>query len=105
MDDQIDLFKDYIARLQTIADGDRINDIISGSLFIACAGNDDIANTYYSTPIRILEYDVPSYVDFMITNAAQFIEVRYVMRTDTVLISTLYFVDQSTQTVRVCFCM
>lgn len=75
MDDQIDLFKDYVTKLYSIANEDRVDDIISTSLFIACAGNDDISNTYYTTPIRILQYDIPQYVDFMITNAAEFIEV------------------------------
>ncbi|XP_042387171.1 GDSL esterase/lipase EXL3-like [Zingiber officinale] len=72
MRDQLDLFSEYRARLYSIAGPDRGAEIISKALFIICAGTDDLANTYFTTPFR-RNYDVPSYINLLISSASEFI--------------------------------
>ncbi|XP_074560797.1 GDSL esterase/lipase EXL3-like [Curcuma longa] len=72
MKKQLDLFSEYRSRLYSIAGADRGAEIISQALFVICAGTDDLANTYYITPFR-RNYDVPSYVNLLISSASEFI--------------------------------
>ncbi|XP_042443272.1 GDSL esterase/lipase EXL3-like [Zingiber officinale] len=72
MKKQLDLFSEYRSRLYSIAGADRGAEIISQALFVICAGSDDLANTYYITPFR-RNYDVPSYVNLLISSASEFI--------------------------------
>ncbi|XP_050241713.1 GDSL esterase/lipase EXL3-like isoform X3 [Quercus robur] len=48
--------------------------ILSKSIFIVCAGSNDIANTYFSTPFRIAHYDIPGYTDLMVRSATSFLQ-------------------------------
>ncbi|KAF8406615.1 hypothetical protein HHK36_008705 [Tetracentron sinense] len=63
--DQLNLFKEYIGKMKRVVGEEKTTAILSKSLFIVCAGSYDIANTYYSTPFRRMEYDVPAYTDLM----------------------------------------
>ncbi|XP_010920107.1 GDSL esterase/lipase EXL3 [Elaeis guineensis] len=74
MTDELKLFGEYKERLKAIAGEERAASIVSNSLYIVCSGTDDIANTYYTTPFRILEYDIRSYVDLLIRGASSFLE-------------------------------
>ncbi|WOK98804.1 GDSL esterase/lipase EXL3-like [Canna indica] len=60
MKDQLKLFTEYKERLFAIAGAERGAEIISQALFVVCAGTDDVANTYFTTPFR-KNYDIPSY--------------------------------------------
>lgn len=75
MKDQIKLFSEYRARLYSIAGPDRGAEIITKALFIVCAGTDDLANTYFTTPFR-RNYDVPSYINLLVSSASEFIRVH-----------------------------
>jgi phospholipase/lecithinase/hemolysin len=46
--------------------------IIDGALFVVCAGTDDLANTYFTTPFR-RDYDLDSYIDFVVRCASGFV--------------------------------
>ncbi|XP_072957845.1 GDSL esterase/lipase EXL3-like [Typha angustifolia] len=74
MRDQLQLFGEYKERLKAIAGEEKAASIISQSLFIVCAGTDDIANTYFTTPFRSKDYDIPSYVNLLISGATTFIK-------------------------------
>ncbi|XP_062165523.1 GDSL esterase/lipase EXL3-like isoform X2 [Alnus glutinosa] len=77
LSDQLELFKEYITKLRGIAGEDRANSIISNSLFIVSAGNNDIALTYFITNLRKLQYDVPSYNAFLVASASSFFKDLY----------------------------
>ncbi|XP_059459782.1 GDSL esterase/lipase EXL3-like [Corylus avellana] len=75
--DQIEMFKEYISKLKGIVGEERTNFILAKSLFIVVAGSDDIANTYFVAHARELQYDIPTYTDLMVTNAAKFLKEIY----------------------------
>ncbi|KAF7044605.1 hypothetical protein CFC21_053810 [Triticum aestivum] len=47
--------------------------IIDGAFFFVCAGSDDIANTYFTTPFRSVQYDISSYVDLLLVGVDKFL--------------------------------
>jgi hypothetical protein len=48
MEYQLNLFKNYVSKLQQVVGEERANPIRSRGLFLASLGNNDIAITYYS---------------------------------------------------------
>lgn len=78
MSDQLEMFKEYKAKLKGIVGEERTNFILSKSLFLVVVGSDDIANTYFVTHARELEYDVPSYTDLMLDQATTFFKVALI---------------------------
>ncbi|KAG6699502.1 hypothetical protein I3842_08G069800 [Carya illinoinensis] len=77
MSDQLEMFKEYKEKLKGIVGEERTNFILSKSLFLVVAGSDDIANTYFVSHARELEYDVPSYTDLMLDKATTFFKEIY----------------------------
>lgn len=43
---------------------------------MVCLGSNDIANTYYSTPVRSSHYDISAYTDLMVNSASNFFQVN-----------------------------
>ncbi|XP_042438216.1 GDSL esterase/lipase EXL3-like isoform X1 [Zingiber officinale] len=77
MTQQLNLFKEYKQKLKEIAGEKRANAIISKSLYSVITGTDDLANTYFSTPFRSVEYDLPSYIKFVVQCASSFLQELY----------------------------
>jgi hypothetical protein len=75
MDNQLDLFKEYKEKLKRVAGAHRTADIVSTSLYLVITGTDDLANTYFTTPFR-RDYDLESYIEFVVQSASDFIKVR-----------------------------
>jgi len=73
--DQIKLFKEYTNKLKATVGENRTSDIISQSVYLVCAGSNDITNTYFVLPIRRWTYSIPSYTDMMMNWASTFIQV------------------------------
>ncbi|RWW23336.1 hypothetical protein BHE74_00019488 [Ensete ventricosum] len=77
MPDQLELFKEYKKKVRGIAGKKRANSIISASLYVVCAGSDDIANNYFlPASLRQQSYDFSSYAKFLVHKASGFVEVR-----------------------------
>ncbi|KAK7283740.1 hypothetical protein RIF29_13486 [Crotalaria pallida] len=74
---QLDMFKEYIGKLKGIVGEDRTNFILAKSLYVVVAGSDDIANTYFVTHGRELQYDIPTYTDLMLNGASDFVKDIY----------------------------
>ncbi|WOL07324.1 GDSL esterase/lipase EXL3-like [Canna indica] len=79
MEDELKMFAEYKERLYAVAGEERGQEIISQAMYVICAGTDDIANTYFTTPFRKPHYDVSSYVEFLISKASDFIKQLYDM--------------------------
>ncbi|XP_057422199.1 GDSL esterase/lipase EXL3-like [Lotus japonicus] len=77
LSDQLDMFKGYIKKIQEAVGSNRTAMIVSKSIYIVCSGSDDIANTYAETPFRRFKYDIPSYTDFMASEASKFLQELY----------------------------
>lgn len=75
MTQQLNLFKEYKQKLKEIAGEKRANAIISKSIYSVITGTDDLANTYFTTPFRSVEYDLPSYIEFVVQCASSFLQV------------------------------
>ena len=78
MDDQLNLFKEYKEKLKAIAGEERAAYIISESIYCIVTGTDDLANTYFTTPFRKAEYDLLSYINFVVQSASSFFQVYHI---------------------------
>uniref|UniRef100_A0A0D9XG52 GDSL esterase/lipase EXL3 n=2 Tax=Leersia perrieri TaxID=77586 RepID=A0A0D9XG52_9ORYZ len=74
MQEELNMFAEYKQKLVEIAGDAAAARIVSESLFVVCAGTDDIANNYFLSPVRPLQYDISSYVDFLTQLAYDFIK-------------------------------
>ncbi|KAJ3678590.1 hypothetical protein LUZ60_002393 [Juncus effusus] len=79
MNDQLKLFGEYKEKLKQVAGEKKAAKIISEAFYLICVGTDDIANTYFGTPFRASEYDIPSYVDLLLSGATSFIQQLHEM--------------------------
>ncbi|XP_058776833.1 GDSL esterase/lipase EXL2-like isoform X1 [Vicia villosa] len=75
MSGQLDLSKGYIVRLKRLVGEDRTNFILANSLFFVVLGSNDISNTYYLSHMRQVEYDFPTFSDFLVNSAYNFYKV------------------------------
>ncbi|XP_021908078.1 GDSL esterase/lipase EXL3-like isoform X2 [Carica papaya] len=75
--DQLELFKRYLARVDSSFGKEATANILSKAIFLVCSGSDDIANTYFSTPFRRAHYDINSYTDLVVSSASSFIQQLY----------------------------
>ncbi|KAK3129579.1 hypothetical protein QOZ80_6BG0481920 [Eleusine coracana subsp. coracana] len=77
MQEELNMFTEYKDKLAGIAGDQAAARIIAESLFLVCAGTDDIANNYYLAPLRPLQYDISAYVDFLVQQASDFLKQLY----------------------------
>ncbi|WJX94143.1 hypothetical protein P8452_75591 [Trifolium repens] len=77
LSDQLDMFKEYKKKVEEAVGGKKREEIVSKSIYIVCIGSDDIANTYAQTPFRRIQYDIPSYTDFLVSEASKFLQELY----------------------------
>ncbi|KAJ6840043.1 uncharacterized protein M6B38_312395 [Iris pallida] len=77
MDDQLDHFKEYMEKLKAIAGEERAAFIIAESRYMVVTGSDDLANTYFTAQIRKEQYDLPSYINFLVRSASSFFQELY----------------------------
>ncbi|KAJ6823080.1 uncharacterized protein M6B38_357325 [Iris pallida] len=78
MDDQLDQFKDYKEKVKAIVGEENAAFIVADSIYAIVTGTDDLANTYFTTPlVRSAEYDLPSYIKFVVQQASNFIQELY----------------------------
>lgn len=88
LSDQLDMFKDYLIKLEQLVGNERTSKILSQSLIILVTGSNDITNTYFGTPLRKCTYDVSSYSDFLVGYASTFVQVKNPIPTSTLYSST-----------------
>ncbi|KAJ8421509.1 hypothetical protein Cgig2_013187 [Carnegiea gigantea] len=74
MKDQLNMFKEYTAKVKAMVGEQQTNFILGNSVYVVVAGTDDIANTYFSTPFIRDDYDVDSYTNLVRNSASSFIE-------------------------------
>ncbi|KAI3922593.1 hypothetical protein MKX01_006282 [Papaver californicum] len=78
LEQQMDLFKEYMAKVTAIGGEAKAKGILSESVYLVVAGSDDLANTYFLSKLRNT-YDIPAYTDFMVEGASSFIQGLYDM--------------------------
>lgn len=77
LEDQLDMLRNYIAQVTALVGEERTSTILSKGLFVVCFGSNDIANTYFSSPLRQPHYSVPSYTTLMADSATVFLQKLY----------------------------
>lgn len=75
MTEQLNLFEGHKEKLKIIAGDERAAGIIAKSIYLIVTGTQDIANTYFTTWLRKLQYDLPSYINFVAQQASSFYQV------------------------------
>jgi len=80
MQEELNMFAEYREKLAGIVGEEAAAGIVAESLFLVCAGTDDIANNYYLAPVRPLQYDISAYVDFLVQQACDFMKVKHFFR-------------------------
>ncbi|XP_066390637.1 GDSL esterase/lipase EXL3-like isoform X2 [Miscanthus floridulus] len=77
MQEELNMFAEYKEKLAGVVGDEAAAGIVADSLFLVCAGTDDIANNYYLAPVRPLQYDISAYVDFLVQQACDFMRQLY----------------------------
>ncbi|KAK3231872.1 hypothetical protein Dsin_003753 [Dipteronia sinensis] len=77
LEDQLKMFQEYIGKLKEIAGEKRTNTILTKGLFGVVASSNDIANVYFDTHIRQLQYNIFTYTDFLVRSASTFLQELY----------------------------
>ena len=70
------MFKNYISKITVAIGKEGAATTVSKSIYIVCTGSDDIAHTYYFTPLRRPRYDISAYTDLMVEPASSFFQVN-----------------------------
>ncbi|KAJ7957896.1 GDSL esterase/lipase [Quillaja saponaria] len=76
LSEQLRLFKEYIGKLKESVGEDKANGILSNSLYLLSAGNNDIAISYSVTERRT-QYDFPSYAALLVGWTSDFLKALY----------------------------
>lgn len=69
---QLDLFLQYKEKLKALVGEEVMTRVISEAIYLTAMGANDLANNYFTVPLRRHEYDLPSYVDFLVSSAINF---------------------------------
>lgn len=77
LEDQLKLFRRYINQLRATVGDNTTQAILSQSVYLVCAGSNDITNTYFALPFRRLHYNVSAYTSLMVNWASTFIQELY----------------------------
>uniref|UniRef100_A0ACD5ZYU2 Uncharacterized protein n=1 Tax=Avena sativa TaxID=4498 RepID=A0ACD5ZYU2_AVESA len=69
---QLELFLDYKERLKALVGEEETARVISEGVYFTVMGANDLANNYFTIPLRRHQYDLPSYVKFLVSSAVNF---------------------------------
>ncbi|KAL2346229.1 hypothetical protein Fmac_000229 [Flemingia macrophylla] len=75
--EQLEQFKKYSENLKGNFGESKTNFILSKGLVLVVSSSNDIANTYFATGARKLQYDIPSYTDMLVQTASSFVKELY----------------------------
>ncbi|KAL6594801.1 hypothetical protein ACP70R_048250 [Stipagrostis hirtigluma subsp. patula] len=70
--EQLELFHDYKEKVTALVGEEELERVLSQAAFFTVMGANDLANNYFSLPLRRHEYDLPSYADFLVSSAINF---------------------------------
>lgn len=85
------MFHDYKEKLSTLVGEEEMTRVISHAVFFTIMGANDIINNYFAVPLRRHEYDLDSYMDFLVSSAINFTTVIIMI----ILEQTICFVSLS----------
>ncbi|CAI9270471.1 unnamed protein product [Lactuca saligna] len=71
---QLEMFKQYIWRVKRKVGEEAMKNIINNSVFFVSSSSNDFLVTYYSVPIRRLQYDIPAYSNKLVKWAISLVQ-------------------------------
>ncbi|KAL2494941.1 GDSL esterase/lipase [Forsythia ovata] len=71
---QLEYLKEYKAKLENRIGKEKMEYLIYNALFVVSAGTNDFVVNYFTIPIRRRNYTIPTYMDFVLQQAQQFIQ-------------------------------
>lgn len=83
---QLELFLEYKERLRALVGEEEMTRVISEGIYFTVMGANDLANNYFTIPLRRHQYDLPSYVKFLVSSAVNFTMVRVFIETLNLLV-------------------
>ncbi|XP_022986897.1 GDSL esterase/lipase At1g06990-like [Cucurbita maxima] len=83
---QIDLFKNYIQRLERIVGEEKAKRILKGALVIVSAGSNDFILNFYDIPSRSLEFNISGYQAFVQNRLQSLIKGLYQLGCRTIFV-------------------
>lgn len=75
LSEQLKHFKEYQAKLEEAIGKDKTKELISNALFMVSAGTNDFVVNYFTIPIRRKSYTIPSFMNFVLQEARQVLQV------------------------------
>ncbi|XP_047045964.1 GDSL esterase/lipase EXL1-like [Lolium rigidum] len=69
---QLELFLEYKERLKSLVGEEETARVISEGIYFTVMGANDLANNYFLLPLRRHQYDLPSYINFLVSSAVNF---------------------------------
>ncbi|VAI43541.1 unnamed protein product [Triticum turgidum subsp. durum] len=69
---QLELFLEFKERLRALVGEEEMTRVISEGIYFTVMGANDLANNYFTIPLRRHQYDLPSYVKFLVSSAVNF---------------------------------
>ena len=79
--EQLGLFLKYKERLKASVGEDEMTRVISEGIYFTVMGANDLVNNYFTFPLRPYQYNLPSYVKFLVSSAVNFTMVRVFIKT------------------------
>ncbi|KAG5080347.1 hypothetical protein JHK86_004412 [Glycine max] len=76
-DDQLNMFKEYIGKLNEVVGETRATNILAKHIFIISMGSNNIVGTYFMTPYQIDEYNVEEYTSMLVNTSLNFLQVCF----------------------------
>ncbi|CAI9776497.1 unnamed protein product [Fraxinus pennsylvanica] len=89
MSKQLELFKDYMQRLERFVGEKEARRIAANALVIVSAGPNDFIFNYYDIPTRRLEFDITQYQSFLLNKLQNFVKELYDLGCRRIIVSGL----------------
>ncbi|CAI0549057.1 unnamed protein product [Linum tenue] len=74
MDEQVEMFEEYVARLRRVVGDDAAKETVHGALVAVSAGANDFVDNYYDLMTRRLEFDLSGYQDFLLSKVQNLVK-------------------------------
>lgn len=74
---QLEYFREYKTRLAAKLGIAKTMELVNNALFIVSAGTNDFVVNYFTLPIRRQKYTLPAYMDFVMKQQLDFIQVCF----------------------------
>ena len=78
---QLESFLDYKEKIKDLVGEEEMKRVVSEGVYFTTMGANDLVNNYFTIPLRRHQYDLPSYVEFLVSSAVNFTMVRAIIQT------------------------